>query len=220
MLDAASTLFFERGYEAATLGEIVARSGGSLTTLYELFGNKTGLLAALVSDRCESIADIVRNVAVTEPRPREALRTIACHLFTQLTDPSAIALLRIVIAESGRQPELGRLYYDAGPASGRSIMAAFLGAQQAKGVLSVDDADEAALRFFHMLIGDDMMRLLCGLPAPDRAEVERRIDCAVDAFLRLHAPNCHELAEGCFGMPDSASATRPSRRGSSRTIAD
>lgn len=190
MLDAASTLFFEKGYEAATLGEIVARSGGSLTTLYELFGNKTGLLAALVAERCLSMAAVIDSVAIAEPHPREALRTVAHHLFDQMTDPSGIALLRIVIGEGGRQPELGRQFYEAGPAAGCRIMGRFLANQAAQGALRVDDPDEAARHFFHMLLGDHHMRMLCGLPvAADSREVAGHIERTVDAFMRAYARN-------------------------------
>ena len=44
MLDAALELFLERGYGAISLTDVVKRSGGSLATLYELFGGKLGLL--------------------------------------------------------------------------------------------------------------------------------------------------------------------------------
>src|SRR3546814_11941406 len=49
ILDAAESLFLEQGYERTSLAEIVKRSGGSLATLYELFGNKQGLLRAIAT---------------------------------------------------------------------------------------------------------------------------------------------------------------------------
>lgn len=189
ILEAAGALFLEKGYEATTLGEIVSRSGGSLTTLYELFGHKTGLLSALVSERCGAIATVIDSIAVTELPTREALRTIACELFAHLSDAAAIALLRVVIAESARQPELGHLFYEAGPASGRRIMAAFLAGQASHGALDVDDANEAAVNFFNMLLGEYQLRLLCGVPADAGTdEIERHISRTVDAFLRLYSP--------------------------------
>lgn len=188
ILDAARALFFEKGYEATTLGEVVARSGGSLSTLYELFGNKPGLLAALVRERCEAIAAVVEGVGIAALPPRDALCTVGRHLVAQLTDPSSIALYRVVVAETPRQPELGRQFYAAGPEPGRRMMAGFLAGQTAQGALQVDDADEAALFFFNMLLGNYQSRLLCGLPAADdAAEVERHIGRTVDAFLRLYA---------------------------------
>src|SRR5688500_10647932 len=53
ILDAAESLFLEQGYERTSLAEIVKRSGGSLATLYELFGNKQGLLHAIATRWCD-----------------------------------------------------------------------------------------------------------------------------------------------------------------------
>ena len=43
ILDAAAALFLERGFADTSVGDVVKRSGGSLATLYSLFGSKEGL---------------------------------------------------------------------------------------------------------------------------------------------------------------------------------
>ena len=53
MIEAAESLFLEQGYDATSLAAVVKRSGGSLATLYELFGNKQGLLRAIIELRDE-----------------------------------------------------------------------------------------------------------------------------------------------------------------------
>jgi len=187
ILDAANALFLEKGFEATTLSEIVARSGGSLATLYELFGNKPGLLDAMVVERCDRIAEIIDSVALADLEPAEALRAIARQFFDLLNDTTGIALFRVIVAEAHRQPELGRAFYEAGPAAGRRTMARYLAGQAARGGLRIDDAEEAATFFFHMLLGDRQMRLLCGLEAETSgSEVERHINRTVDAFVRLY----------------------------------
>lgn len=187
MLDAAAELFAEKGYEAATLSDVVARSGGSMSTLYELFGSKAGLLAAMVGERCSRIATVIDGATLSGREPAEALRQIGRFLMDQLNDSDGIALLRIVIAESSRQPELGRRFYEAGPASGRRTMGRYLAAQVARGALEIENCEVAGLFFFHMLLGDMQMRSLCALPNPDRSEVDAHIDRTVDAFMRLYA---------------------------------
>src|SRR3546814_10447198 len=61
ILDAAEQLFLEKGFERAKLSEGIRRSGGSLATLYALFGNKEGLVGAVVQRRLElSLAQLVQ----------------------------------------------------------------------------------------------------------------------------------------------------------------
>ncbi|HEU5014318.1 MAG TPA: TetR/AcrR family transcriptional regulator [Roseiflexaceae bacterium] len=51
ILDCALRLFAARGYDAVGVQEICEAAGVTKPTLYHYFGNKRGLLAALVADR-------------------------------------------------------------------------------------------------------------------------------------------------------------------------
>lgn len=48
VLEAARHLFLDRGYAATTVGAIAAAAGVSVETLYKAFGNKPGLVKAVV----------------------------------------------------------------------------------------------------------------------------------------------------------------------------
>ena len=48
VLDAARRMFLERGYAATTVGAIAAAAGVSAETVYKAFGNKPGLVKAVV----------------------------------------------------------------------------------------------------------------------------------------------------------------------------
>src|SRR3954463_16758093 len=48
VLDAARTLFLERGYGATTIEEISSRSDVPQATIYRLFSSKNGILKALL----------------------------------------------------------------------------------------------------------------------------------------------------------------------------
>ena len=54
IVDAARTLFIEQGYERTTVGDIVEKAGGSLSTVYKVFGSKDGLLEAVVFEKAGS----------------------------------------------------------------------------------------------------------------------------------------------------------------------
>ncbi|RJX70759.1 TetR/AcrR family transcriptional regulator [Tsuneonella suprasediminis] len=111
-IDAARALFLEQGYERTTLGSIVERAGGSLATLYKLFGNKDGLLEAVVFDRAAESEKLSRRLATTRRSPSEALPIIAADLREQLLDPEFLALTRIVMTRSIEDQAFARKFFD------------------------------------------------------------------------------------------------------------
>ncbi|MDB5683381.1 MAG: TetR family transcriptional regulator [Sphingomonas bacterium] len=111
MLDSAKELFLERGFDAVSLAEVVRRSGGSLSTLYELFENKLGLLRAVVaSERFDGIGRIEAIIARRDD-PVTTLQAIAGALHDELLQPGTIGLMRVVMGESLRNPEFARGVY-------------------------------------------------------------------------------------------------------------
>ncbi|MCD7885590.1 MAG: TetR/AcrR family transcriptional regulator [Lachnospiraceae bacterium] len=55
LLQCANELFYEKGYDAVGVQEIVVRAGLTKPTLYYYFGSKKGLLEALVAERFERL---------------------------------------------------------------------------------------------------------------------------------------------------------------------
>ena len=111
ILAAAKQLFLERGFEAVSLSEVVRCSGGSLTTLYDLFESKLGLLRAVVaSERFDGIGRIDAIVARNDD-PIATLDSIAGEIHDELLRPDAIGLMRVVMGESLRNPEFAQAVY-------------------------------------------------------------------------------------------------------------
>lgn len=107
MIDAARRLFVANGYDATSLIEVVRRSGGSLTTMYKLFGSKEGLLLAIFTDDPER-PRFDRDIrALTEKGrvPADILMEIGGRLATRLSQPGFVALHRILIGQSLRDEE-------------------------------------------------------------------------------------------------------------------
>ncbi|GGD74333.1 TetR/AcrR family transcriptional regulator [Croceicoccus mobilis] len=95
---AALTLFTEQGFEATKLSEVVERAGGSLATLYKLFGNKEGLLEAVISDTRDHGADIIREIAARGGKPSVTLHEVGLALHESVLSPEYIAIFRIVMS--------------------------------------------------------------------------------------------------------------------------
>jgi AcrR family transcriptional regulator len=160
MIEAAESLFLEQGYEATSLAAIVKRSGGSLATLYELFGNKQGLLRAIIElrDEQDCCPTYGQDCAVTPPS--QLLRGYAHRLYAHVTSRRAIALKRIVITEALRDPLFARtLYEDIHLPSVREL-AGILRQLDEAGKAKVDDPMAAAGLFFAIVMSDAQLRML------------------------------------------------------------
>ena len=119
IVGAARHLFIYQGYDRKTLADIVSRAGGSLTTLYKLFGNKDGLLEAVVRENVASGESLIREAEAAKLSPADTLRRIAEGIYGQFLDPEVIALVRIVIARSISEPEFSGCFLNA-PPTGRA----------------------------------------------------------------------------------------------------
>lgn len=184
MLAAATSVFLRRGFEAATLDEVIQRSGGSRATLYQQFGGKEGLFAAIIDDLCRSIvAPLAGGLEATHP-PKAVLTAFARRFLDRLLEPESLGLYRLVIGEAHRFPALGRQVFAAGPTAGAETLAAYLRAESKRGRLRVRSPDVAARVFLEMLKGDLHTRALFGVPpAPSAAEIEACVNEAVRTFL-------------------------------------
>jgi AcrR family transcriptional regulator len=111
ILDAALTVFAEKGFAAARMDDIAVRAGVTKGTIYLYFDSKEAVFKTLVR---ESIGGTLENVVDTANRfegsaadlLRLMLRTIG--QFMRISD--RIVLAKIVIAEFGNFPELARFY--------------------------------------------------------------------------------------------------------------
>ena len=61
LLDAAQSVFVERGYHAAAMDEIADRAGVSKPVLYQHFPGKLDLYLALLDQHCDTLEGLVRD---------------------------------------------------------------------------------------------------------------------------------------------------------------
>jgi len=154
ILAAARCLFIEKGYEQTTLAEIVNRAGGSLTTVYKLFGNKDHLLEAVVLDNAASGEAIIQGVADAGLAPAPALHAIARALHQLFLDPEVVAIVRIVIARSVSDPQFARQFFERTAYRTRDAIEALLNRWQAEGIAMNGSAEFLADMFMGLLVSD------------------------------------------------------------------
>lgn len=184
ILDAALDLFLEHGFAATSLDKVIDRAGGSRRTIYETFGDKEGLLEAVVSQGCLDIIEQLDIKGLLEMSPEQALGKIGGVFLEMLTTPRKIALLRLVTAESTRAPELGRHFMASGPERGYGLVETYFRDAIAAGKLNLADPETSARQFLELVKGDLTFRVMFYGEVPDQATRQRYVDTAVNVFLR------------------------------------
>ena len=99
--------------------------------------------------------------------------------------PETLGLHRIVVAESQRFPELGKLFYASGPGGSIAALAEYLARHRNDAELKIKNPRLAAEEFLELLRGYDHMRALLrvgGGPSPRK--LKERVERAVGHVLR------------------------------------
>lgn len=180
---AAERLFLGEGYGATSMDRIAAEAGASKRTVYNHFGTKEELFRAVVEPLYASLLDGAAAPAAGGD-PGETLRSFAQALVRHLSNPRLQAMIRLVITEGGRFPEIASIYFAVGkePAVGR--LASWLAAEAASGRLPVDDPTLAAQQFLGSIKEVLFWPRLLGLEPQQPAD--RVIDRAVAGFLAVY----------------------------------
>ncbi len=188
IVSAAGDLFVAQGYGAVSMDAIARAASVSKATLYAHFASKDVLFASIIQDACHegmSIRDFTPDAGLDIER---ALTLLGRRVLGFLLGPRPLAIYRVVIAESARFPELGRAFYDFGPAAFRAAFGDWLIGQNLAGRLRVDDPAMAADQFISMLRGGLYLRATLGLVSPPwDDEIEATVSAAVGAYLRAYA---------------------------------
>lgn len=184
ILDAAEALFLEQGFARVSLAAIIRRSGGSLATAYELFGNKHGLLRAVIErDKHERLAEFDELIERTESAA-EILRTITDRILELVMQPRQVAMLRIVISESLNDPEFAREFYRELHLGRVAHLADIFRAWNADGRAQFDDPEAAAELYLDMVVGDAELEALIGDVMRRKGEsLRERMDWRLDIFI-------------------------------------
>jgi AcrR family transcriptional regulator len=184
ILEVATELFLERGYDAVSLDDILERVGGSKTTLYSYYGGKEGLFAAIVHSSCQRKLGPLMSVNVANMDPRSGLNAIGQLFVSLISDPGGQALYRMMIAEVARFPKLASEFYTAGPESTKRLVKRNLEHWQKAGLLRSGQSETMAVQFIGIMLGHFTTRAMLGLPVGlSEQEIKEWVDRGVTLFL-------------------------------------
>jgi TetR/AcrR family transcriptional regulator, mexJK operon transcriptional repressor len=188
ILDVAAQSFLEHGYAGTTMSAIAATLGGSKGTLWSYFASKDVLFAAVI----ERVTDAFRAQLSLILNPRDgvelALRRFCTEFLRKITSPEAIALHRLVVGETNRFPEIGRIFYERAPRQTQQLLAGFLAEAMESGQLRRDDPLVAARQLTALCMYGGHQQMLMGVVEGLSAEaIEAEVDRATGTFMRAYA---------------------------------
>jgi AcrR family transcriptional regulator len=186
ILDAALTVFSQKGFVSASMDDIAAQAGLSKPTLYQYFPSKDELFTAMMTEErdhmLESFEYPTASGMVAE------LYAFSWHYADVVLRPDMLNLARLIIGEAQRLPDVGRAYQASGPDRVLAGMIVYLERQRAAGRLVFDDAELAAEDLWGLILSAPRNKALHSPDAvPDRATIERYIRNGLRVFLRAYS---------------------------------
>ncbi|MCF5708241.1 TetR family transcriptional regulator, partial [Pseudomonas syringae] len=181
-------VFLEMGYERTSMNEVTKRMGGSKATIYSYFPSKEELFIAVVNRHATShLADAVSELTAYSdkvPDLRAVLIRFGERMLTVLiNDNTALAVYRMVVAESGRS-DIGMMFYESGPRQCMQTVSTLMAHAMKNGQLRAADPDIAALQLTSLLTAETEIRLYQECPMPlSFAQIHVMVERAVDTFL-------------------------------------
>jgi AcrR family transcriptional regulator len=188
ILDAAKTVFFEEGYQLASMDRIAQRAGTTKRTVYGYFPNKETLFGAVVDKGCAHVVSQLPGRDELPADPRRGLPIFAHASAGLMSSPNCVLLERLILAEADRHPQFAASLSQAFEA-GEAKLAAYLSACIATRRLKPHDPLLAARLLSNAISQSTSLRSLLAPPgrAQDRAGASQAIDAAVDLYLTVYA---------------------------------
>jgi len=187
--EAARSEFAARGYAATNMESVARRAGVSTKTLYRLIPNKAALFEAMITERIDRFASVVRLRACDGRDIKAALREALLVCGELVLDGEVIALQRLILADSEKFPEIAETFYYKAIRRTELTLANWLQVQSERGLIRIDNAEATAGMLLGMLVFQPQRAVLFAhAPAPDRQQLEQRADAVAELFLRGSEP--------------------------------
>ncbi|NUN67462.1 TetR/AcrR family transcriptional regulator (plasmid) [Pseudanabaena biceps] len=150
ILQGAMQVFFRDGYAGASMDRVAIEAGVSKQTIYSHFHDKESLFKALIEQITIARFHTLFESEELGGEPEQLLRQLAeVYLLKVGEDREYLSLLKIVIAESSRFPEMAKLYYQTVIQRGRYLLSQYFDSHPE---LGIKDSEATAHIFFGSLV--------------------------------------------------------------------
>ncbi len=180
ILQAAASVFGEKGYAGATTRAIAARAGVNEVTLFRHFGRKENLLSAVIDQHSKLPELIARLETQLTGDYRADLVRIASLFFQVLTERREV--IRLMLCEADQFPEL-REALARNPRRLRQVMIGYLREQQRQGRLQAIPLEAMAHAFWGVLFSYAISQEILEEPILADRPADQVISHLVDLFI-------------------------------------
>jgi AcrR family transcriptional regulator len=187
---AAQELLLQHGFQGTTTDAIAAAASISKETLYRYYARKEDLFVDVLRSLTVERAVWVRLMErPAEPRNtrelRALLRSAVQGLLETMMQAEYLAMLRLIVAESPRFPELGDVFHQTVLEPGSAYIAMLLRAGQRNGVVRDDIDPPTVTRMFlgtllTMVLPNGLIHSSQAPAAPDRRAIDTFVDHLMD----------------------------------------
>ena len=183
IVDAAERVILSQGLGGASMAAIAQEAGMSKRTLYEVFECRAALFASVVR-RIRNMVTRPLTESELELPLGERLRLLLSPAGDNFSDPLPLAILRAVIAEADRQPDLAREFLQEGPYALYDMIQLELDRSVALGEIHISDTRSAA-RLMADMAHESLIEQLVEIKAScgHQPANHSRIDLAIRVFL-------------------------------------
>jgi AcrR family transcriptional regulator len=186
IVEGARATFLEQGFDAASMNDIARAAGVSKGTLYVYFQNKEQLFQAICSEECAAQAESLFKLP-DDTDVEGTLTRLGVDFVSFVCLPEKASSARTVIAIAERMPEIGRTFYETGPARGIALLSDYLERRVEQGILAIEDCEVAAAQLIEAFGATLFKPMLFNFGKPPKQERIRYIvGIAVRAFLAAY----------------------------------
>lgn len=190
VLDAALRVLVRDGGRL-TMSALAAEANCSKESLYRWYGDRAGLLNAIVRWQAAQVrVEAPGGARIDRAALVAALTQFASDWLRVVASDRSLALNRLAIGHAGDDGgELGSVVLSNGRLALGERLKPILEAARNAGLLRFDDAEDAFRTFFGLIARDVHFRLLLGERLKlDRAAIAAESARAVDQFIKLYQP--------------------------------
>lgn len=180
VMEVATDMFVGSGYAATTLLDIAKKAGVATRTLYQHFGDKEAIFREVIFAR--DTAKISPPVLEEGENLVAALRKAAHYSFEVALRSRSIDLMRLMIAESARFPDLMSSVATAIFSRFTRNVAQLFRELAEGGLIPEGDHDKSAELFIDLLLGQRTVMIYFGWA--NTAPTEEDIEVKIDLFIK------------------------------------